>query len=72
MTPAYIRLPKWGARCPHTGLTRTALDQLTRPQPSNDFKPPVKRKIFKMAGTKSGVVLIDFESLRTYLDNLPE
>lgn len=70
--PAYIRLPKWGQRCPHTGLTRTALDQLTRPQNANDFRPPVKSKILKMTGQKSGVKLIDFRSLRTYLDGLPD
>jgi hypothetical protein len=70
--PAYIRLPKWGQRCPQTGLTRTALDQLTRPQPINDFRPPVRSKILKMTGQKSGVKLIDFRSLRVYLDGLPD
>ena len=68
----YIRLPRWGERDPSTGLTRTALDQLTRPQPINDFRPPVKSKIFKMTGQKSGVKLIDFRSLRIYLDGLPD
>jgi hypothetical protein len=72
LPPAYIRLPKWGQRCPHTGLTRTALDQLTRPQPINDFQPPVRSKIFKMTGQKSGVKLIDYRSLRIYLDRLPD
>src|ERR1700674_2609888 len=70
--PAYIRLPKWSDRCPHTGLTRTALDQLTRPQVINDFRPPVRSKIFKMTGQKSGVKLIDYRSLRIYLDGLPD
>jgi hypothetical protein len=72
IAPIYIRLPKWGERDPHFGLTRTALDQLTRPQPFNKFRPPVKSKILKMAGEKSGVKLIDFASLREYLDNLPD
>ena len=70
--PSYIRLPKWGGRCPHTGLTRTALDQLTRPQPINNFKPPVRSKILKVTGQKSGVKLIDYRSLRIYLDGLPD
>jgi hypothetical protein len=70
--PAYIRLPRFGDRCPHTGLTRSAMDALTRPQESNEFRPPVKSKILKMAGQKSGVKLIDYRSLRAYLDNLPD
>ena len=72
IAPIYIRLPKWGARCPHSELTRIALDQLTRPQPINKFRPPVKSKMFKMAGQKSGIKLIDFASSREYLDNLPD
>jgi hypothetical protein len=70
--PAYIRLPPTGARDPHTGLTRSALDALTRPQECNQFRPPVKSKILKMAGQKSGVRLIDYQSLKNYLDNLPD
>jgi hypothetical protein len=71
-TPAYIRLPKWGVRDPHFGLTRTALDQLTRPQPFNKFRPPVKSKILKMAGQKSGIKLISYVSLKAYVDGLPD
>jgi hypothetical protein len=70
--PDYIRLPKWGARCQHTGLTRSCLDLLTRPQPANDFRPPVRSKILKMTGQKSGIKLIDYRSLRIYLDGLPD
>jgi hypothetical protein len=70
--PVYIRLPTWGVRDPYFGLTRTALDQLTRAQPFNNFRPPVKSKILKMAGAKSGIKLIDFASLKAYLDALPD
>jgi hypothetical protein len=69
--PAYIRLPKSGNADPHTGLSRSALDLLIRPQPGNDFRPPVKSKMLKMTGDKRGIVLIDFRSLRIYLDGLP-
>jgi hypothetical protein len=72
MPPEYLRLPKWGERDPYFGLTRTALDQLTRPQPFNQFRPPVKSKILKMAGSKSGIKLISFSSLKIYIDGLPD
>lgn len=70
--PVYIRLPTCGVRDPYFGLTRTALDQLTRPQPFNNFRPPVKSKILKMAGAKSGIKLIDFASLKACVDGLPD
>jgi len=69
--PAYIRLPKSGTADPHTGLSRSALDLLVRPQPGNDFRPPVKSKMLKMTGEKRGIVLSDFRSLRIYLGGLP-
>jgi hypothetical protein len=71
LEPAYIRLPKFGERCPLTGLSRSALDLLTRAQPANDFRPPVRSKILKQTGQKQGIKLIDYRSLRTYLDGLP-
>jgi hypothetical protein len=70
-TPDYIRLPKPGSTCPHTGLNRSALDLLIRPQPGNNFRPPVKSKTMRMTGTKRGIVLIDYRSLRIYLNDLP-
>jgi len=70
--PAYIQLPRWGERCPYTGLSRSALDLLTRAQPSNNFRPQVRSKIFKQTGQKQGIKLIDFRSLRIYLDGLPD
>ncbi len=70
--PAYIRLPATGARCPHSSLARSALDALTRAQELNNYKPPVKSKILKIAGQKSGVRLIDYKSLMAYLNALPD
>lgn len=40
--PAFIRLPRPPARCPHTGLTRNRLEALVVPCVENHFKPPVK------------------------------
>jgi hypothetical protein len=71
VVPAHIRLPQYGARCPYTGLTRSALDLLTRAQSANEFNPPVKSKVLRQSGTEAGIKLIDFRSLRDYLDNLP-
>jgi hypothetical protein len=56
-------------------MTRTALDQLTRPQACNDFDPPVDSKIVRAKGAKRGVkrgmVMISYESLMEYLEALP-
>jgi hypothetical protein len=70
--PAYIRLPQFGQKCPFTGLSRSALDLLTRAQPLNNFRPPVRSKLFKQTGRKSGIKLIDYRSLRIHLDGLPD
>jgi hypothetical protein len=69
--PHYIRLPKSGTPCPHTGLSRSALDLLTRPQAKNNYRPPVKSRVLKQWGEKRGVRMIDFQSLLNYLNRLP-
>jgi hypothetical protein len=70
--PAWIRLPRFGDRCPFTQTTRTQLDHLTRPQKWNHYKPPVVSKILRIDGdgTKRGTRLINFASLMKYLDSL--
>jgi len=70
--PAYIRLPRSGNLCPHCGLTRSALDILTRPQEINNFRPPVESKIMHQTGTGRGVRLVNYASLIGYLDSLPQ
>jgi hypothetical protein len=70
--PAFIRLPRSGNRCPVSNLTRTAIDKLTRPQPDNDFKPPVKSRVLKARGATRGVRLVEVQSLLNYLNNLPD
>jgi hypothetical protein len=64
-------LPKNGQHCPYSSLPRTALDLITRPQPANNFDPPVISKVFRPAGSRSGIRLIDLASLLAYLDSLP-
>jgi hypothetical protein len=68
--PEYIRLPRSGESCPFCHLSRSALDAVTRPQESNNFKPPVASKILKQPNTRRGIRLINYASLMAYLDGL--
>jgi hypothetical protein len=70
--PLFIRIPPGGTQCPHCGLSRTTLDLLTRPQPANEYKPPVKSRLFRQTGTISKVRLIDYQSLKKYLNSMPD
>ena len=72
-TPVFIRLPRYGQKCPHTGLTRSALDLLTRPQPANNFRPAVKSRLMRQTGVSGRTIrLIDFDSLVRHLNSLPD
>ncbi|ADE54188.1 conserved hypothetical protein [Coraliomargarita akajimensis DSM 45221] len=66
--PHWIRLPRSGERCSHTGLSRSALNELVLKTPLNGFKPPVKSISLKRPGQKRGIRLINFESLIGYLE----
>ena len=68
--PQFIRLPPTGDQDPHTGLSRSSLDLLTRPQKENGFSPPVKSRIVKIKQSSRGVRLIDFADLLRYLNTL--
>jgi hypothetical protein len=68
--PEFIRLPKGGTRCPHTGLSRSKLNQLVLPCKENDFKPPVESKSVRSRGTIRGARIIVFDSLINYLRQL--
>jgi hypothetical protein len=48
------------------------LDSLVRAQPSNNYRPPVRSKILQQSGEKRGIRLIDYRSLRVYLNGLPD
>jgi hypothetical protein len=72
-TPVFIRMPRYGQKCPHTGLTRSALDLLTRPQPANNFRPAVKSRLMRQTGASGRTIrLIDFDSLVRHLNSLPD
>lgn len=65
--PEYIRLPKTGQLCQHTGLTRSYLNSLILPTGMNRFKPPVKSICLRQRGAKTGVRLIVYRSLLGFL-----
>jgi len=66
--PAFIRPPKPGERCPHTGLSRTGLMELITPCSRNDHQPPVKA-ILKRSHplAKRGVWYVPARNLFRYL-----
>lgn len=63
VTPTYIRVPGSG-NCPHTGLSRSKLYELT----SGD-NPPVKAISLKTADQQRGTRLINFQSLLDYIES---
>ena len=65
--PEFIRLPKPGAQCPWTGLSRGKLNQLVLPCKENSFKPPVRSVSIRQRGHQRGVRLVFFDSLIDYL-----
>ncbi len=67
----WLRLPRPGARCPITGLSRSSLAELVRPCPRNDFSPPVEARLLKRRTARRGVLLINRASLLTHIAELP-
>lgn len=65
--PEFLRLPKTGTLCPHTGMARSALNGLVLPTPQNKFKPPVKSFVLRQRGAKTGIRLVHYDSLRDYI-----
>jgi hypothetical protein len=71
--PVFIRMPRYRQKCPYTGLSRSGLDLLTRPQPANNFRPPVKSRLMRQTGTTGRIIrLIDYDSLVRHLNSLPD
>jgi hypothetical protein len=66
--PKYVRLPKQGAKCPITGLSRAKLNELILPNKRNGFRAPVASKSLRQEGQLRGVRHILVESLMAYLD----
>ena len=68
--PEWIRLPKAGAFCLYSGLSRSGLNELILPCPANNFKPPVQSISLRKRGALRGTRLISYDSLMKYLNSL--
>ncbi|MAS93068.1 MAG: hypothetical protein CMO55_07710 [Verrucomicrobiales bacterium] len=62
MQPVFIRLPKPGTKCPHTGLSRSELNELILGD-----NPKVRSIDFRKPGNSRGIRLIVFRSLVEFL-----
>ena len=65
--PLYLRVPRSGEHCPHTGLTRSMLLALVLPAQSNDFCPPVESFLRLKPGATKGIRLIVWASLENHI-----
>ena len=63
----FLRLPRTGARCPLTGLSRSMMNALILPTEENNHRPPVRSVVLRRPGNIRGVRLVDAASLLTYL-----
>ena len=63
--PEFIRLPKAGRQCPHSGLSRSKLNELILGP-----KPPVRSVCLRKRGQVRGTRLISYDSLMAYLNSL--
>ena len=68
---SWIRLPRAGARCHISNLSRSTLAELVRPCERNGYAPPVQARLLKRRDARRGVLLISRESLLGYLNELP-
>ena len=66
--PTYVRLPKAGERCPHSGMSRSMLNNLILPSKENNYNPPVRSKSVVRPGKTRGTRLIDLDSLKAYVE----
>lgn len=63
--PEWIRIPRSGERCPYFGLTKPYYHWLLR-------SDKVKSKMIRQPGKESGIRLINYASVRAYLEAIPE
>lgn len=63
----FLRLPPPGQRCPHTGLSRSYLNDLILPTVENGNRPPVRSFVLRKRGAQTGVRIIDAASLFNYI-----
>lgn len=69
--PEFTRLPPSGLKCAYCGLSRSALNSLILPTPDNNFKPPVRSFVIRKRGARTGIRLIDYQSLVSFIRSRP-
>lgn len=62
-----MRLPRAKERDPIFGLSRGYLNTLILPMRDNNYRPPVASCVLRQRGARTGVRLINVESLRDYI-----
>ena len=67
--PEFMRLPCARQRNPVFGLSRSSLNELILPCTENKQRPPVRSGVLRRRGARTGVRLVDLDSLRAYLDH---
>lgn len=65
--PEFMRLPRHRERDPVFGLSRGYLNTLILPCKANNYRPPVKSCVLRKRGARTGVRLVDLQSLRDYI-----
>lgn len=65
--PEFMRLPRSKERDPIFGLSRGYLNTLILPMRENNYRPPVVSCVLRQRGARTGVRLINVESLRRYV-----
>jgi hypothetical protein len=66
--PEFMRLPRARQRDPVFGLSRSFLNELILPCPENKHRPPVRSVVLRRRGARTGVRLVDIDSLRAHLN----
>jgi len=62
VSPQFIRLPRAGKHCPHTGLSRASMNELILGD-----NPKVRSASLCRAGSARGIRLVHYESLIDYI-----
>ena len=65
--PEFLRLPPPGTKCAVTGLSRSYLNLLVLPNETNGYRPAVRSFVLRKPGSRTGVRLIDRQSLLAYI-----
>jgi hypothetical protein len=63
--PEFIRLPQSGKYCPHSGLSRSSLNELIL-----GSNPPVESRVLRKPGNTRGIRLIVYRSLMDHIHGL--